>query len=189
MTALSSPATASTRMPLHSRHTRKAFILVYVLLLGVYQLHSSFSVEKRLMTARDEHNNDAAALFPPRHNNNVTTTLSTSNRTMSACLLVMDDTIKLTEWLAYHYTVLPLSHLIVAIDPHSVLIKEIEHVLSLWDSHLQHMEVWTNDTWMILDHDKGWPPMAYSRKKKLIKKRVKKFPQLEHVRVTGCLLV
>jgi hypothetical protein len=35
----------------------------------------------------------------------------------SACLIVKDDNRILPEWLAYHYTVLPLRHLIVAIDP------------------------------------------------------------------------
>jgi hypothetical protein len=37
--------------------------------------------------------------------------------TFSACLIVKDDNRILPEWLAYHYTVLPLRHLIVAIDP------------------------------------------------------------------------
>ena len=37
----------------------------------------------------------------------------------SACLLIKDSNIILPEWLAYHYTVLPLRRLIVAIDPHS----------------------------------------------------------------------
>jgi len=35
----------------------------------------------------------------------------------SACLIVKDDNRILPEWLAYHYTILPLRHLIVAIDP------------------------------------------------------------------------
>jgi len=38
----------------------------------------------------------------------------------SACLLIMDDNHLLIEWLAYHYTTLPLRRLIVAIDPRSV---------------------------------------------------------------------
>ena len=35
------------------------------------------------------------------------------------CLLVMDDNHYLPEWLAYHYTFLPLRRLIVAVDPKS----------------------------------------------------------------------
>jgi len=37
----------------------------------------------------------------------------------SACLLIMDDNHLLIEWLAYHYTTLPLRRLIIAIDPRS----------------------------------------------------------------------
>ena len=37
----------------------------------------------------------------------------------SACLLVMDDNAHLIEWLAYHYTLLPLRRLILGVDPRS----------------------------------------------------------------------
>lgn len=37
----------------------------------------------------------------------------------SACMLVMDDNHRLTEWLAYHFHVLPLRHLVAAVDPYS----------------------------------------------------------------------
>ena len=37
----------------------------------------------------------------------------------SACILIMDDNHYLPEWLAYHYTFLPLRRLIVAVDPNS----------------------------------------------------------------------
>jgi hypothetical protein len=48
-----------------------------------------------------------------------TTKLEHRDSGMSACLLVMDDNHFLIEWLAYHYHVLPLRHLIVAVDPRS----------------------------------------------------------------------
>ena len=37
----------------------------------------------------------------------------------AACVLVLDDTIRLFEWVAYHYTVLPLSTLVIGFDPNS----------------------------------------------------------------------
>jgi hypothetical protein len=49
-----------------------------------------------------------------------TATIS-KNDTFSACLLVMDDNFRLREWLAYNYHVLPLRHLIVAVDKRSKL--------------------------------------------------------------------
>jgi hypothetical protein len=42
-----------------------------------------------------------------------------SSTFMSSCLLWMDDNHYLVEWLAYHYTVLPLRRLIICIDPQS----------------------------------------------------------------------
>lgn len=84
-----------------------------------------------------------------------------SNKTMAACLLVNDDTIKLTEWIAYHYTVLPLSHLIVAIDPNSLLQDKIIKVLDLWKGRLPHLDVWTNDSWMTLNATQGWRKSIY----------------------------
>ena len=41
------------------------------------------------------------------------------NSTFSACMLVMDDNHRLIEWMAYHYHVLPLRYMIVAVDPRS----------------------------------------------------------------------
>ena len=38
---------------------------------------------------------------------------------LSACLLVNDENPRLPEWLAYHYYILPLRSLIVAVDPAS----------------------------------------------------------------------
>lgn len=42
-----------------------------------------------------------------------------TNETFAACMLVMDDNHRLTEWLAYHYHVLPLDYLVVGVDPNS----------------------------------------------------------------------
>ena len=41
-----------------------------------------------------------------------------------ACLVVKDDNKHLWEWLAYHYTVLPLRHLVIAMDPFSLTSPE-----------------------------------------------------------------
>jgi hypothetical protein len=49
---------------------------------------------------------------------------------------IMDDTIRLLEWLAYHYTVLPLSHLMVAIDPNSKHVDRIMEILDSWNGKI-----------------------------------------------------
>ena len=59
----------------------------------------------------------------------------------AACLIVKDDNTILPEWLAYHYTVMPLRHLIVAIDPLSITspmpildkFRELGMDITVWD--------------------------------------------------------
>jgi hypothetical protein len=78
------------------------------------------------------------------------------NQTMNACLFIMDDTIRLLEWLAYHYTVLPLGHLVVAIDPRSKRIEQINRILDMWRDYIT-IEAFYNDTFMAsLDQYEGW---------------------------------
>jgi hypothetical protein len=47
---------------------------------------------------------------PPRHEN---------EPSFSACLLTMDDTHRIVEWVTYHYHVIKLRYLVVAVDPRS----------------------------------------------------------------------
>ena len=45
-------------------------------------------------------------------------------------MLVMDDNHRLTEWMAYHYHVLPLRYMIVAVDPRSK--TSPTHIFNQW---------------------------------------------------------
>jgi Glycosyl transferase family 2 len=65
------------------------------------------------------------------------------NDSFAACLLVMDDNHYLTEWLAYHYHVLPLRHLIVAVDPRSRTSPAV--ILNRWKDAI-NITVWWKDT-------------------------------------------
>lgn len=60
----------------------------------------------------------------------------------SACMLVMDDNHRLTEWLAYHYHVLPLDYLVVAIDPNSKTSPSL--ILNQWRSYGMTIVEWNN---------------------------------------------
>ena len=153
----------------------RSFLLVFLLLICLYQLRVSLSVEKCLISASIL--GGLLRQLPLLRKTNVP---AHNNTNMLACLLVMDDTIKLTEWIAYHYTVLPLSHLIVTIDPTSVLHKEIQGVLQLWKPHLAYINVWTNDMWMTLNATTGWPPGAYDVNKTLLVHQINKVPSWKH---------
>ena len=78
-----------------------------------------------------------------------------TNRTMNACVLIMDDTIRCVEWLAYHYTVLPLGHLVVAIDPNSKRIDKIDKILNAWREYIT-IDAYYNDSFLTLGPDEGW---------------------------------
>lgn len=58
---------------------------------------------------------------------------------LAACLLVNDENLRLGEWIAYHYQVLPLRHLIVAVDPASE--TSPAGILSRWNSSDLGMDV------------------------------------------------
>lgn len=60
----------------------------------------------------------------------------------SACLILKDDNHWLIEWLAYHYHVLPLRHLILVNDPTSI--TSPTNILDRWSSKMI-IEQW-NDT-------------------------------------------
>ena len=72
------------------------------------------------------------------------------NATFSACLLIKDDNEILPEWLAYHYHVIGLRHVIVAVDPLSV--QYPTEILEKWKS-LTDMKIqeWTDDDYMPSD--------------------------------------
>ena len=65
--------------------------------------------------------------------------------TVSACLLVNDENPRLPEWLAYHYHILPLRSLIVAIDPASR--TSPVNILSRWTNSTMMMDIviWDNE--------------------------------------------
>lgn len=68
------------------------------------------------------------------------------NTTFSACMLVMDDNHRLTEWMAYHYHVLPLRYMIVAVDPRSK--TSPTHIFNQWRRRGVHISEWNDrDFW------------------------------------------
>lgn len=72
--------------------------------------------------------------------------MSDGYNTFSACLLVMDDNHRLIEWLAYHYHVLPLRYLIVAVDPRSK--TSPTSILNRWREQGMYILEWTDqDFW------------------------------------------
>ena len=64
--------------------------------------------------------NTAATVFRSLQNSiKPSTAVSQPLDGMAACLLIKDDNHLLIEWIAYHYLVLPLKYLVIAVDPDS----------------------------------------------------------------------
>ena len=66
----------------------------------------------------------------------------------SACVLALDENARLIEWLAFHYQILPLRRLIVAIDPRSRL--RPSSILQRW-AGMMNITEWS-------DADYGFTP-------------------------------
>jgi hypothetical protein len=67
------------------------------------------------------------------------------NDTLSSCLMVMDDNHRLTEWIAYHYTVMNLRHLVILSDSRSRLSPH--DMLQKWKPYIT-IEEWTEADYM-----------------------------------------
>lgn len=85
---------------------------------------------------------------------------------MAACMMMGDDEIRLLEWIAYHYTVLPLGYLIIGLDPKAEKEGATDTILDRWRSKIK-IDVLRHDNWVTLEDDKGWnrPPMDYKTRK------------------------
>jgi hypothetical protein len=82
---------------------------------------------------------------PPPRADDRADQLDSSDGSFSACLLIMDDNHFLIEWLAYHSFVMPLGHVIVAVDPRSQ--SRPEEVVRRWKSHMT-IQVWDDHDYM-----------------------------------------
>lgn len=59
---------------------------------------------------------------------------------MRACIFVRNDNHLLAEWIAYHYTVLPLRHLIVGVDENAT--DDPKDILMRWKGTELRYEIW-----------------------------------------------
>ena len=65
-----------------------------------------------------EVNHEDLSTIPPEHQLEENEILDYHN-SFSACLMIMDENHRLPEWLAYHYYMLPLRHVVLLVDPRS----------------------------------------------------------------------
>ena len=101
---------------------------------------------------RSERENNTASHAVARHSTSssgagVYDTNNGSPFSFSACLLIKDSNIILPEWLAYHYTFLPLRRLIVGVDPLSL--TDPKPILDLYESIGMNITTWFDDSFWV----------------------------------------
>lgn len=90
-------------------------------LLQFLMFRRAVTPHPKLATSTNQH----GSLLPNNH-----TMANNETSRFGACLLVKDDNDMLYEWIAYHYTVLPLSYLVIGSDINST--QDPSDVLSRW---------------------------------------------------------
>lgn len=111
-----------------------------------------------------------------------TTTNSKNNTdlvTTSACLLIMDDNHWLVEWIAYHYLMLSLRNIIVAVDGRSR--TSPLSILDRW-SHRIQWEVWNDRDYQndAPSYGRSLQQLNLERQQSFLAKCLKTFQQREH---------
>jgi Glycosyltransferase family 92 len=138
-----------SKRPLLNKSSLPRYLVVFVLSLagignGFFQ-YQSFEV-----AFLSGYEDMPVAAGPRSWKNNVDIPLHGGlNNSVSACLMFMDDNHRLVEWLAYHYFIMPLRHVIVLPEPDSR--TSPMDVLERWKPYMT-IEVW-NDTYRINSND------------------------------------
>jgi hypothetical protein len=84
------------------------------------------------------------------------------NESFAGCLMVLDENHRLPEWLAYHYHVLPLRHLVIHSEPRSKL--NITLILDEW-RHVLGGD-FTFDEWTTKDYSENDAAFQYNENTK-----------------------
>jgi len=66
----------------------------------------------------------------------------------AACILILDDTIRLHEWIAYHYTILPLTSLVIGYDQKTSneSLTEFYSMANNWNNVGLNITIWSIDS-------------------------------------------
>ena len=85
-------------------------------------------------------------LYKHKNNNN-----DNKIKGLSGCILIKDENHNLIEWLAYHYTMLPLHYLVIAIDPNGISSSPI-NIINRWNKDITNTEmnitIWNDNDYL-----------------------------------------
>jgi hypothetical protein len=113
--------------------------------LDEHQIKSENRTEKNQHESGHREDEDSFKSFKPASRQNSTQTITSfqynGTNSFGACLMWMDDYNRLIEWIAYHYQVLPLRHLVIFRDPKSTL--DPSPILDRWRPYM-NITYWTD---------------------------------------------
>jgi hypothetical protein len=123
---------------------------------GLSQIPILSASEAGVASASSPHNTSSSHHFDTNANNNhknddnIDTNKNTS---FGACLMIKEDNELLPEWLAYHYTVLPLRYIVIGSDVGNT--QNPEDILSRWKTAHTDLQywVWNNASTFVHRHD------------------------------------
>lgn len=97
---------------------------------------------RELLSSPEEEISDHRSNFPPIPQKVI-------NETFGACLMIKDDNELIHEWLAYHYTTLPLRYVFVASDVGSL--QDPEEILMRWKTANTDLIYWVQNASEFVD--------------------------------------
>jgi hypothetical protein len=158
--------------------TLSAVVNISVLLSGYLSLSRELGAAV-VMAPAESFSFDS--LFPPTTNtSNSSHTINHQDSGFGACLLIMDDNHRLPEWIAYHYHVLPLQYLVVAVDPHSE--TSPSPILKSWRQRHADLQI---VEWNATDIYEG--KMEEYKKVASMKKSLDQYLQMQNMFLRNCL--
>lgn len=117
------------------------FYLCIRVVLDEKSFNSSFHASRALGISRNDDDAALLAKITPQYK---------EEEHVSACLLIRDDNHFLIEWIAYHYHVAKLRHLVITIDPNSL--TSPTRILNRW-SNLMTIEEWNQSHYVPHDFE------------------------------------
>ena len=108
--------------------TRPRWCILTTLVFCVFMAATSCYLSKAQVYNVKQQRRQIPNALAPGHNN-----VGTPGESFAGCLLTRDDNQLLVEWIAYHYHVMPLRRLIIAVDPASV--TSVYPVTNRWKLH------------------------------------------------------
>ncbi len=133
-------------MAIHFTRRYSTIVLLFILVAASFKSHNPEKfhyLDLSYTTTASQNDSSTDGVSSLFTESALVRTSTISENAMRACMLIRNDNQRLAEWVAYHYTVLPLRHLIVGSDVNST--DNPMDVLAHWNNTPLKFQVWYGD--------------------------------------------